>query len=217
MFEIRPLPPQMPAALRARLEAVETATVGHILHAGFVDPEIRAVLPHRRIVGTAVTVQIPGADSTLLHHMLGLLRPGDVLVVDRCGDRRHACIGGVVAGVCKKAGVAAAIIDGPATDVGEIVEQEMPVWCRGVSSLTTKLLGLRSAANVPVAIGGVAVSPGDVVLADDSGVVVLPPYLADEICAEALAMQARVGTMLERLHAGEKLGDISGATERIRG
>lgn len=217
MFDIRPLPPQIPTALRDRLGKVETATIGHILHAGFVDPAIRAVLPGRHVVGTAVTVQIPGADSTLLHHMLGQLRPGDLLVVDRCGDRRHACLGGVVARVCREAGVVAAIIDGPATDLEEVREQELPVWCRGETSLTTKLLALRSSANVPVSVGGVAICPGDVIVADSCGVVAMAPALAEEICDKALAMQDLVGTMLERLHAGEKLGDISGANELIRG
>jgi 4-hydroxy-4-methyl-2-oxoglutarate aldolase len=216
MFDVRPLPPQIPEALRAQLEAVETATIGHILHAGFVDPAVHAVLPHRRIAGTAVTVQIPGADSTLLHHVLGLVRPGDVLVIDRCGDTRHACWGGVVTQVAKRAGVAAAIIDGPATDFGEIRQHDMPVWCRGPSALTTKLLGLPSAANLPVTVGGQIVCPGDVVLADESGVVVLPPDRADALCREALAMQAREIEVLTRLRNGERLGDISGANQLLR-
>jgi regulator of RNase E activity RraA len=217
MFEIRPMPLQIPDALRDRLLQVETATVGHILHSGFVAPDVRAVLPEKRIAGTAVTVQIPGADSTLLHHALGLVRPGDVLVIDRCGDTRHACWGGVVTQVAKAAGVAAAIIDGPATDFIEIRQHEMPVWCRGPSSLTTKLLGLPSALNVPVTIGGQAVCPGDVVMADESGVVILTAATAQEICEQALAMQAREPVTLARLRAGELLGDISGANELIRG
>ncbi|MDB5366042.1 MAG: 4-hydroxy-4-methyl-2-oxoglutarate aldolase [Rhodospirillales bacterium] len=217
MFDIRPMPLQIADPLRDRLLRVETATLGHILHTGFVDSAIRAVLPDNRIAGTAVTVQIPGMDSTLLHHALGLTRPGDVLVIDRCGDTRHACWGGVVTQVAKAAGVAAAVIDGPATDFSEIRQHAMPVWCRGPSSLTTKLLGLPSALNVPVTIGGQTVCPGDAVLADESGVVILAAASAEEICGQALAMQAREFLTLARLRAGDLLGDISGANELIRG
>ena len=169
MFVLNPLPSQLPSALIAELAQVETATVGHFLHSGFVDPAIRAVLPDKRIAGTAVTLRIPHADSTLLHHILGLVRPGDFLVIDRCGDARHACWGGVVTNTAKVAGVVGAVIDGVATDFNEVRRCEMPIWCRGPSPITTKLLGLEGAFNVPVSVGGQTVSPGDAVLADESG------------------------------------------------
>ena len=138
MFEIHPLPEQLPRDLVSLLEQVETATVGHVLHSGFVDPAIRAVLPEKRVAGTAVTLRIPGADSTLLHHVLSLVRPGDVLVIDRAGDTRHACWGGVVTHAAKVAGVVGGVIDGPATDFSEVRRCDMPLWCRGPSPITTK-------------------------------------------------------------------------------
>lgn len=215
MFTVQPMPPQLqPHVIRQMLE-IETATLGHILHAGFVDPAVAAVLPAARIAGTAVTVRIPGADSTMLHHALGLVRPGDVLVIDRCGDTRHACWGGVVTQVARAAGIAAAVIDGPATDFAEIRQHRMPVWCRGTTALTTKLLGLESAINVPVSVGGQAVLPGDAVFADESGVVIVAPAGVEALCAQALAMQARELEVLARLRAGEKLADISGANRII--
>ena len=159
MFAINPLPEAIPAETLRLLQRVETATVGHVLHSGFVDPQIRAVLPDKRVAGTAVTLRIPGPDSTLLHHVLGLVRPGDFLVIDRCGDARHACWGGVVTNAAKIAGVVGAVIDGLATDFSEIRRCEMPLWCRGPSPITTKLLGLEGAFNVPVSVGGQAVTP----------------------------------------------------------
>jgi regulator of RNase E activity RraA len=95
-YEIGPMPEPLPAALIAKLERVETATIGHWRHWGFMDRGIQPLLREKRIAGVAVTLAIPGPDSTLLHHALGLLRPGDVLVVDRLGDDRHACWGGGV-------------------------------------------------------------------------------------------------------------------------
>ncbi|MFN3936147.1 MAG: RraA family protein [Gemmobacter sp.] len=215
MFDIGPMPEQIAAGTLARLAQVETATVGHVLHGQFADRDLRAVLPEKRIAGTAVTLRIPGADSTLLHHALSLVRPGDFLVIDRCGDTVHACWGGVVTNVARNAGVVGGVIDGPATDFGEIRRCEMPVWCRGPSPITTKILGLEGTLNRTVSVGGVAVEPGDAVLADESGVLFLKPWQCDAIAERALEMQAREIELLERLAAGERLGDISGATAKV--
>jgi regulator of RNase E activity RraA len=116
MFVINPLPPQIDPALIDLLVRAEPATIGHFLNFGFVDPAIHALLPDRRIAGTAVTVRFTGADSTIVHYALGQLRPGDVLVMDRAGDTRHAGCGGGVAFAAREAGCRGIIIDGVATD-----------------------------------------------------------------------------------------------------
>jgi 4-hydroxy-4-methyl-2-oxoglutarate aldolase len=215
MMTINPMPAQIPADVIALLEQVETATLGHVLHHGFVDPAIRTAWDGPRVAGTAVTVRIPGADSTLLHHAVSTARPGDVLVIDRCGDTRHACWGGVTTNAAKLAGIAAVVIDGPATDFGEIRRAKMPVWCRGATPLTTKFLNLESAMNVAVSVGGVAVNPGDAVLADESGVVVLAPERAEALARRAIQMQQDELAVLARLRAGEALADITGANHLI--
>ncbi|KTQ95586.1 4-hydroxy-4-methyl-2-oxoglutarate aldolase [Aureimonas ureilytica] len=217
MFIVRPMPEQIAPGLVAELEKCEVATIGHVLHSGFVDPEIRAVLPNARVAGTAVTLRIPHADSTLLHYLTAHVRPGDVVVIERCGDERHACWGGVITNAMKLAGVKAGVIDGPATDFSEIRRVEMPMWCRGPSPITTKLLGLEGAINVPVNVGGQTVSPGDAVLCDESGVVVLAPADAPTIAARAIGMQKAELELLARLAAGEKLPDISGARAMVEG
>ena len=116
MFIVNPMPAQISGDLVSLLQQCEVATIGHVLHSGFVDREIRAVLPGKRIAGTAVTIRIPHADSTALHYLTKLVRPGDIVVIDRCGDDKHACWGGVVTHAMKLAGVAAGVIDGPATE-----------------------------------------------------------------------------------------------------
>ncbi|WP_024279798.1 RraA family protein [Xanthobacter sp. 126] len=215
MFIVNPMPEQIAPDLAAELEKCEVATIGHVLHSGFVDPDIRAVLPGKRVAGTAVTLRIPHADSTLLHYLTAYVRPGDVVVIERCGDARHACWGGVITNAMKMAGVKAGVIDGPATDFSEIVRVDMPMWCRGPSPITTKLLGLEGALNVPVNVGGQTVSPGDAVLCDESGVVVLKPAEAPAVAARAIAMQEAEVVLLSRLAAGEKLPDISGARAMV--
>lgn len=215
MFVVNPMPAQIAAAVIARLEQVETATIGHFLHSGFMDRELRAVLAHKRVAGTAVTVRLPHADSTILHHLTRLVRPGDFVVVDRCGDDRHACWGGVVTHAMKLGAIAGAVIDGPATDFAEIRRVDLPLWCRGPASITTKILGLEGAINVPVSVGGQCVNPGDAVLADESGVLVLDPARAGWAADKAIAMQQNELVLLQRLRNGEKLPDISGASQMI--
>lgn len=215
MFTVRPMPRPIPAELVALLEKVETATVGHVLHSGFVDRRIAAVLPNKRIAGTAVTIRIPHADSALLHWLTAEVRPGDIVVVDRCGDDRHACWGGVITNAMKLAGVRAGVIDGPATDFSEIAKVDLPMWCRGPSSITTKLLGLEGAVNVPVTVGGQVVHPGDAVLCDESGVIVLDPGAAQAVAEKAIAMQAAELVLLDRLRKCEKLPDITGARAMV--
>lgn len=214
-YRLEPMPQQIPQSLVAKLLQVETATVGHSQHWGFMDRGIQPLLRHKRIAGAAVTLAIPGQDSTLLHHTLGLLRRGDILVVDRLGDDKHACWGGGVTVAAKAAGAVGGIVDGPCTDLGEIVESDFPVWCRGMSPITTRLYNLGGTLNLPVSCGNVAVKAGDIILADESGVLVLPPGEAEAIADAAIERQKRGKRNEERVKAGEKLGDITGATKMV--
>ncbi|WP_404401942.1 RraA family protein [Pelagibacterium halotolerans] len=215
-FIKNPLPESLPDALLAKLRQVETATVGHFLHSAFMDSAIAAIDPGRRIAGTAVTLRLAANDSTLLHDVVSTLRPTDILVIDRSGDTRHACWGGVVTNAAALCGFAGAVIDGPVTDVNEIVANAFPVWSRGRSSITTKLYAQSGSFNTPIACGGVSVAPGDAILADESGVVVLSPEHAEAVADRALDMQSAEIGLIARLRAGEKLGDVSGASQMIK-
>ncbi len=194
---------------------VETATVGHSRHWGFMDRGIQPLLRTKRVAGTAVTLAIPGPDSTLLHHALGLLRPGDILVVDRLGDDRHACWGGGVTIAAKAAGALAGIVDGPCTDLTEIQDSDFPMWCRGMAPITTRIYDLGGMLNMPVSCGGAVVMPGDAILADESGVLVLPPDEAEAVADAAIARQERGEQNQDKVRGGAKLGDLSGATAKV--
>ena len=216
-YELGPMPAQISAEVVGLLEQAETATIGHWRHWGFCDRGIRALLRGRRVAGTAITVAIPGPNSTLLHHALGLLRPGDILVVDRLGDDRHACWGGGVTVAAKAAGAKAGVVDGPCTDLEEIEASSFPMWCRGLAPITTRLYDLGGRLNMPVAIGGAVVMPGDAVLCDESGVLVLPPGEAEAEARAAIDRQAKGLATQDRVARGEKLGELSGASRRVRG
>lgn len=216
MYRIGDMPPVLPADIAQALAQVETATVGHWMWFGFMDPGIQGLLRGKRVVGRAVTVAIPASDSTLLHHATGLLRPGDFLVVDRLGDRHHACWGGGVTVAAKAHGAVGGAVDGPCTDLAEIEASDFPVWARGLSPITTRLHDLGGGLNVPVSCGGVAVLPGDIILADESGVLVLREQDALAVAEKALAIQARSAEREAAIAQGAKLGDLSGASAKVR-
>ena len=214
-YEIGPMPAQLSAEVVALLEKTETATIGHWRHWGFCNRVIHALLPGRRVAGTAVTLAVPGPDSTLLHHALGLLRPGDILVVDRLGDDRHACWGGGVTVAAKAAGAKAGVVDGPCTDLEEIAASDFPIWCRGLAPITTRLYDLGGRLNHPVAIGGAVVMPGDAVLCDESGVLILGPHEAEGEARQAIARQESGMASQAKVAAGAKLGELSGASAKV--
>ncbi len=216
MFTLNPLPSQLDSRLVEKFKKAEPATIGHFRNSGFMDPAIRAMQLDVRIAGPAVTVRAPGMDGTIVGYALGQLRRGDVLVIDRAGDHRHAAFGGLVAYACKVAGLAGVIIDGMATDIGEVRKYGVPLWCRGLSSVTTKRIGLAGEFCVPVSCGGVAVNPGDVIIADECGVVVLPRAEAEAAAERAIGMQDAEVASRKRLDSGEKLPDISGATKVLQ-
>jgi regulator of RNase E activity RraA len=216
MYTIKDMPQQVPQADLDLLADVETATVGHWRLMGFMDRAIQPLLPGRRVVGTAVTLAIAGPDSTLLHHATGMLRPGDILIVDRLGDDKYACWGGGVTVAAKASGAIAGIVDGPCTDLTEIIDSDFPMWSRGLSPITTRLYDLGGGFNIPVSCGGAVVMPGDAILADESGVLVIPRDEVRAVAEEALRRQASGKVREASVRDGvQKLGDLTGASAKV--
>ncbi len=213
-YDIRPMPEPLPADDLELLAKIETATFGHFRHIGFMHRAIQPIIK-RRVVGTAVTVAAPGPCTTVLHHALGLLRPGDFVVVDRLGDDRHACWGGGVTIAAKTAGAVGSAIDGPCTDEAEILATDFPVWSRGLSPVTCRGYDLGGAMNIPVSCGGAVVLAGDAILADASGVVVLRRDEVRAAATFALDLQTRLQSREQTYKTGAKIGDASGANAKV--
>jgi 4-hydroxy-4-methyl-2-oxoglutarate aldolase len=209
------LPPSLDPALVALLEKAETATIGHWRQWGFVDRRVAPLLPRRRVAGTAFTVMLPANDGTILAHAIDGLRPGDVLVVDRLGDDRHACWGGGVTVAAKAAGAVAGVVDGPCTDEEEVEASDFPLWCRGMAPITTRIYDLGGMLNRPVSIGGAVVMPGDAVLCDDTGVLILPASEAEAEARRAIERQEKGLQSQDQVKAGAKLGELSGASGKV--
>lgn len=214
-FEIHPMPPLLDVEVVAQLALAEVATIGHWRRWGFPNRAIQRVGSGPSIVGTAVTVACPSEDNSIVHHAVSMLRPGDVLVIDRLGDTEVACWGGGVNHAARLRGVNAVVIDGPCTDIREVEASGLPIWCRGVSGRTSLPLGIAGRINVPVSIGGAVVAPGDAVLCDDDGIVVLSPNEVATIARRAIEHQERTRATLENLNAGKTLGELSGASAKI--
>jgi regulator of RNase E activity RraA len=216
-YHISPMPAQLPAAVIEAFDGVSVATVGHLLWDGFLDHrQITARQPDTRIIGTAVTIRLPSPDTALLHYLTARLRPGDVVVIDRCGDTRMACLGGNVGLAMAVAGAAGAIVDGPICDPDEIREHGFSVWSNGVSPITTRRMDPpMGQMNVPVTCGGVTVHPGDVIIADESGVLCVPRANAMTVAAAASKKEAVSGGRQQQLRDGANLSVLTGAEERV--
>lgn len=211
------MPAQAVSHLLRALSQIETSTLGHWRLWGMCDPALRPLAPGMRACGTIVTLALPGPDGALLHEALSHLRAGDVLVIDRLGDTRHAALGGVVAAAAQARGIAGIVLDGPVADLAEILATGLPVWARGVSARTTRRLGLGGRFNAAVSVGGVVARPGDLALCDDDGVVFLSPEEAAadiDLAAAAVRRETLIreglakGIMLEELLSPPMLGEM---------
>lgn len=216
VYKMNPMPAPIAQDKLDRLAKLETATIGHSYHYGFVSPMIQPVLPGKVVAATVATLAIPGLDSTLLHHCLSQTGPGYFIAVDRLGDTKYACWGGGVTRMAALMGLAGACIDGPHTDTAEVADQQFPIWSRGASPVTTRLYDTGGGFNVPVSVGGAAVLPGYAVLADDSGVLFIAPEDLDEVIelAEDKTEKGRIGEA--KITAGTHLGEMSGASAMVR-
>jgi regulator of RNase E activity RraA len=216
MVIVNDMPAQIDASLVQLLTEVETATVGHFRTGIFMPPDFRPVLTETSAVGTAVTLSLPGIDSTLLHYTMGLVRSGDILVIDRGNDHVNACWGGFMATAAHVAGLCGVVIDGTATDPAELRQSGVPVWSRGISPVTTRIGGATGMLNVPIDCGGILVNPGDAVVADESGVLVLPPGEVENVAKTAIEMQAEEVKELELLRQGRSAPEVTGAQKIIQ-
>lgn len=196
----------------ARYRKSSFPTLGHILYEGFVDPKIQCIDPDPgvKVVGHAVTVRTIAPDSAVVHKVLELLEPGDVLVIDIGANERVACIGEVVALAAHVRG-APVVVDGAATDVREILAMGQKVWARSRSALTTKILGIEGEINGIVSCGGVTVHPGDLVLADCNGVVIIDPDTAAELIDQVEEIERAEVPVRTAVETGTPLASLSPA------
>lgn len=198
-----------PAALAA-LAGTGTATVHEAIgRRGFVGPDLRPIQQGTSIAGSAVTVSSHPGDNLMIHAAVEVCGPGDVLVVTNTAPSTHGMFGELLATSLVQRGVIGLVIDAGVRDTAELREMGFPVWSRHVSVQGT-VKASPGSVNVPVVLGEQLVSPGDVVCADDDGVVVVPRAEATEAVALSQARLDKEAATRARLAAGELGVDLYG-------
>jgi 4-hydroxy-4-methyl-2-oxoglutarate aldolase len=195
-----------PAELIDRLRRCDPCDVSDAMHASGTMIGIAPVYqPIERVCGPAVTVSSPLGGVHVLRAAMDLCQPGDVLVVAARGVMSYAMFGGHISDAMRHRGLAAVVVDGCVRDPDEMRAAGLPVFARGLATMaaTAEPPG---EVNVPVACAGAVVNPGDLVLADPNGVVVVPPEAVEEVAAVAEQIAERHAGWADDIQAGRVPG-----------
>jgi 4-hydroxy-4-methyl-2-oxoglutarate aldolase len=208
----------VPRADRAVVDAFGQHGVATVHEAqdrrGLLAPSISPIYPGAHVSGSAVTVSVPPGDNWMIHVAVEQCGDGDVLVVAPTEASEHGYFGELLATALQARGVRGLVIDAGCRDVAELQRMAFPVWSRWVSALGTVKERL-GAVNVPIVCAGQPVEAGDVVVADDDGVVIVRRHEAEQVLAASRTREAKEAISRERYRAGELSLDVQDMREAL--
>lgn len=181
---------------------------------GLMAPYMRPIWTGAHISGTAVTVSVPPCDNWMIHIAVEQCQPGDIMVIAPTSFSDAGYFGDLLGASLKAHGVIGVVLDGGCRDVAQLKAAGFPVWSKAISAQGTVKETLGD-VNVPIVCGGQIVSPGDVIIADDDGVVVVPRDNAADIAAKSAAREVREDQVRLRYEAGELGIDMNNMRPRM--
>lgn len=192
-----------------------TATVHEAIgRVGYVGPHLVPIQRDTKIAGSAVTVLSHPGDNIMLHAAVEMCQPGDILVVTNTAPSTHGMFGDLLATSLMTRGVRGLVIDAGVRDTMDLRSMGFPVWSQHVSCQGT-VKNTPGSVNVPVVLGGITVQPGDVICADDDGVVVVPRSDAEWALEQSRARLAKEADMRGVLESGQLGVDVYGLRQKL--
>ena len=198
----------------AELGSAGVATVHEAGASGLLDPGIRPIQEGTRVAGSAVTVSCAPGDNLMIHAAIEVIEPGDILVVATTAPSTNGMFGELLATSVMARGCVGVVVDAGVRDIADLRRLGLPVWSRAVHASGT-VKATPGSVNVPIVCGGATVGPGDVVVADDDGVVVVERERAAQVLQAALERLERETEVRARLAAGELGVDFYGFREKL--